>query len=559
MAGRMVLYRGCLKSCNYQCSYCPFSKHPVSERELAKDRAQWFSFVKCYEERAAALGIGAMMIVPYGEALIHSWYWEGLARMSALPETDAVGAQTNLSFSAADSLENYVKMGGVLGKLRIWATFHPQMTTVAAFAEQCRKLIQAGVLMCAGSVGVPAHLEVLRLLKAELPENVYLWVNQMDGLKRPYTEAEKKAFLEIDPYFIRELTPVTADVNRCGGRLMIEGDGKMHTCNISPILKGGWEKQFPAPECKRKLCSCYLAYGGRRDEMNRILFGEYPLFRIPRRPKAVFLDIDGTLLSEEGGFEGDSEPVLMKICDTGSDLRCDETGKALCSDISGISRGDGGVKPPQRQDRMPQQIRAWEESGIAAGLEALARDGTWLFFATTLPYEEAMKRCHSIRHLFQGGIFSGGAHIRLNADRTYGGRPGIGKEMPEAVEGDREHFLWLEDSLLPYLTALQKKYCFRLLAYGRNERFYKFTLLRTRRKTWKRQEAEEIFHDVPVSAGSIRYFIEGKCLQVVCGRADKAEGVRRLCRWLQISPEETAAVGNSREDEEMMTLCGMSK
>ena len=107
MAGRMVLYRGCLKSCNYQCSYCPFSKHPVSERELAKDRAQWFSFVKCYEERAAALGIGAMMIVPYGEALIHSWYWEGLARMSALPETDAVGAQTNLSFSAADSLENY--------------------------------------------------------------------------------------------------------------------------------------------------------------------------------------------------------------------------------------------------------------------------------------------------------------------------------------------------------------------------------------------------------------------------------------------------------------------
>lgn len=580
MAGRMVLYRGSLKSCNYQCSYCPFSKHPMSERELAKDKAQWFSFVKSYEERAGAMGIRAMMIVPYGEAMIHSWYWEGLARMSALAETDGVGAQTNLSFPVTKSLENFVKMGGMLGKLRLWATFHPEMTTVSAFAEQCRQLAEAGVLLCAGSVGVPENLEVLRQLKAKLPEKVYLWVNKMDGLKRPYTEEEKEAFLEIDPYFIRELTPLLADANRCRERLFIEGDGKIHTCNISQILGNGWEKQFPEPKCNRKRCSCYLAYGGRTDEMNRILFGEYPLFRIPRRPKAVFFDIDGTLLPKEECCAGESEPVLIRACEAGSDVKCFESGKALLPDMLQVGEAgkdikcaelgkallpempqvcevDSDVTPLLTWSKTSQPIQTWVESGIAVGLEALARDGVWLFFATTLPYEEAMKRCHSIRHLFNGGIFSGGSHIRLEAAGEYERSAAVRQTISKDVEKGKEYFLWLEEMLLPYFLSMQKKYCYRVLAYGRDERFYKLTLLRSCHKPWKRQEAEEIFRDVPVSGESIRFFIEGKCLQVVCGKADKAEGVKRLCQWLDISPEEAVAVGDSEEDAGMMALCGM--
>lgn len=42
----MVLYRGILKSCNYSCTYCPFSKHNMRGGELEKDRRQWFSFLK---------------------------------------------------------------------------------------------------------------------------------------------------------------------------------------------------------------------------------------------------------------------------------------------------------------------------------------------------------------------------------------------------------------------------------------------------------------------------------------------------------------------------------
>ena len=98
MDSHMILYRGSLKSCNYHCSYCPFSKKPLSEKELGKDREQWKAFVETFQAHGRRMRIGALMVVPYGEALIHSWYWEGLARISALPWIEAVGAQTNFSF-----------------------------------------------------------------------------------------------------------------------------------------------------------------------------------------------------------------------------------------------------------------------------------------------------------------------------------------------------------------------------------------------------------------------------------------------------------------------------
>ena len=114
MSRHMLLYRGSLKSCNYRCSYCPFSKHPQSQRELEKDREQWQSFLKSYPQKAAALNLGALMVVPYGEAMLYPWYWEGLAQISALAQTDAVGMQTNLSFCAETFLDCYQKAGGIV-------------------------------------------------------------------------------------------------------------------------------------------------------------------------------------------------------------------------------------------------------------------------------------------------------------------------------------------------------------------------------------------------------------------------------------------------------------
>lgn len=103
MDSKMILYRGSLKSCNYSCSYCPFAKHPSSAREMEKDRMDWMKFCKSLEERAEDLGRFALMVVPYGEALIHPWYWEGLAFLSRLKQAEVVGVQTNFSFSAGQA------------------------------------------------------------------------------------------------------------------------------------------------------------------------------------------------------------------------------------------------------------------------------------------------------------------------------------------------------------------------------------------------------------------------------------------------------------------------
>lgn len=296
--------------------------------------------------------------------------------------------------------------------------------------------------------------------------------------------------MEIDPYFERELMLLPANAALCQGRLFVEADGKLHTCNISAVLRQtSWRDtidSFPSPECSRKQCSCYLAYGGRADFMNQILFGPYPLFRIPRRPKAVFLDIEGTLLPDAAG------------------------------------------------DRV--------SDGVMEGLNALAREGVLLFFATTLPYEKAMERCRRIRHLFAGGIFAGGAHLVLESG------------------GDlREFFYEIDDSWVTDLSVLRSEFGFRILLYRNinklHEPLYKATLFRPRHRSWFLQEAEEILSRLSLNMDRIRYFIEGNCLQIVAAKADKANGVKVLCSWLGISPKDAAAAGNSDEDKGMMELC----
>ncbi|MEY8337762.1 STM4011 family radical SAM protein [Lachnospiraceae bacterium 62-35] len=564
MDKHMILYRGSLKSCNYHCSYCPFSKHPISNRELQKDREQWFRFVPSLIDNASSLGIHSLMVVPYGEALIHSWYWEGLAHITASSSIKAAGIQTNLSFSVEAALAFFAQEQGNIHKLRLWATFHPEMTSVSDFVHKCTSLKEAGISLCTGAVGVPEQLEPIRRLRKELPADIYLWINAMDGMKRPYTEEEREAFLDIDPYFLRELAPVPAEIRQCAGRLFVEGDGKMHTCNISPILESNWYhlcqsgKLFPSPQCRRKACTCYLAYGGRRDFMNYILFGPYPLFRIPQRPKAVFLDIDGTLIPENTSFSKAKTPFSSpdKSCHT---------------------------IPPLTE----------------AGLNALFREHTLLFFATSLPYTEAIKRCASVRHLFCGGIFAGGAHlvleekdiVRRNApfpgfsscgephkrhnslpteygDNSSSFPPGqsappsegsyhIGKSR-EISYIIKEYFYPLDASCLPVLESLKRKLHFRILTYCHEDILFKITLVRPSSRPWNPKEAEHVFTLLSDTYRiALRWFIEGRCLQIVSVHANKANGVRELCRWLHLSPSQTAAAGNSEEDLAMLSLCGM--
>lgn len=283
MHKRTIIYRGYLKSCNYRCSYCPFSKHMSSPAMLEKDRLSLTRFCGSIEERTQPFSIGAVFLTPYGEASLHRWYWEGLARLSGIAGIDRVGLQTNLSFPVEKSLRPFDS--SQREKLCIWATFHPEMTSVRQFVSQCREVRAHGVRICAGAVGVPQNLPIIRKLRERLSPDIYLWINKMGGLGRNYTEDEIGAFSEIDPFFGHGLKTPAADGRMCRDRCFVEADGKIRTCNISRVKRvnwyGGTEEEIFEPLCGVKRCSCYLAYGGRADFELRDIFGDYPLFRIP--------------------------------------------------------------------------------------------------------------------------------------------------------------------------------------------------------------------------------------------------------------------------------------
>ncbi len=493
----MIVYRGSLKSCNYHCSYCPFSKHAMTDVALAKDREQWFIFVENYLKQAGQSGIRAMMLAPYGEALIHTWYWEGLAQICAHPKTEAAGAQTNLGFDVSRQLLLFKQQGGRPEKLRIWATFHPEMTTVFQFVRSCRQLTQAGVQMCAGAVGVPEQIPVLTRLRKELPDGIYLWINRMDGLRRSYTAEEIRAFSSIDPYFYRELQLHPAQPQECQTRYFAKTGGRTGMCNISTMQQTDW-KELSATKaaetfrtCGQRQCTCYLAYGGRNNLENQMLFGPWPLFRIPRRPKAVFLDIAGTLLSHT---------------------------------------------------QIPEQL----QTALAV---LVKREKSLLFFATTLPCQDAKKRCRTIWHLFSGGIFAGGAHVLVEeAKECY-----VHKET--RIREAKEWFYVLDEPLVQRLVPLQQQFRCRMLTSRNNGRCYKITLFRARRKHWQKQEAEAVMEYLPqADRKQVRCLIEGNCLQILPAPANKASGVRMICTWLKIPLQEIFAAGDSKEDVAMMEL-----
>ena len=301
-----IAYRGYLRSCNYHCAYCPFSKQQSSAGELAKDQAALYRFVDKVGQLRGSLTI---QLLPYGEALIHDYYWQALAELSQLGQVRAVGCQTNLSFDVDTALALFAQAGGAVRKLRLWCTFHPTMTTVQDFAAQCSALRQKGVRFSAGVVGDPAQLAEITALRQALPADVYLWINRLDGLKRPYTAAERAAFTAIDPYFPLELAEPAADEAKCsGGRtsLFVRGDGACFSCNLAHRPLGNFyaaERLAENGRCSSRRCSCYLAYALREDREQLTFFDQHPAFRIPilhEGIKAIFFDIDGTLLDEAG-------------------------------------------------------------------------------------------------------------------------------------------------------------------------------------------------------------------------------------------------------------------
>lgn len=281
---KRISYRGKLNSCNYTCSYCPFGKksHPATTLE---DEQAWNCFIAAIEQwKGEPL---QLFIIPYGEALIHRYYRKGIMHLAALPQVVGISCQTNLSFPARQWLDEMRMTPTAISKIKLWGSFHPEMTSVEKFVRQVHIFYRAGMQLCAGAVGNPSAKAVLNDLRKALLPDIYLFINAMQGLRPPLSREDISFFSQLDNLFEYDLKNALAQWDVCaGGRsnCFVDWKGDMYACPRSRVKIGNFyqgERAIVTPSCKRKVCDCYLAYSNLNNHPLHRIMGEGAFWRIP--------------------------------------------------------------------------------------------------------------------------------------------------------------------------------------------------------------------------------------------------------------------------------------
>jgi MoaA/NifB/PqqE/SkfB family radical SAM enzyme len=247
------LYRGSLSSCNYACGYCPFAKTHNSRAELEQDATELERFVTWIGQQQRTLGI---LFTPWGEALIHAHYRETMVTLSHLPQVYRVAAQTNLSGRL-----HWVRRAK-LGTIALWATFHPGEIDRQRFLSRCRDLDEIGARYSVGVVGLREHFDEIEALRAELPPEIYLWINAFKRQPDYYRPNELARLRSIDPYFdINRDYHVSADRPCHAGHtaFTVDGLGTARRCHFIPEVIGNiyepdFERCLQVRDCTRACC-----------------------------------------------------------------------------------------------------------------------------------------------------------------------------------------------------------------------------------------------------------------------------------------------------------------
>jgi MoaA/NifB/PqqE/SkfB family radical SAM enzyme len=285
-----LLYRGPLRSCDYGCPYCPFAKEqdPPGRREA--DRRALERFVGWVAARGVPTRV---FFTPRGEALIHRRYQQALVDLSRLEHVSKVAIQTNLSAPLDGWLERCDP-----ARLGIWATYHPAWTRRERFLEKCLELHRREISFSVGVVGLREHLEAIEGLRAELPEEVYLWVNAFKRQPGYYRPEEIQRIQAIDPLFHLNLHPHESRGRLCrtGHTVVsVDGEGTVRRCffvdeknepplgNIYSDPAGALERALGPRPCSVASCRCHLGYVHLEHLGLADLFGAGLLERVPAR------------------------------------------------------------------------------------------------------------------------------------------------------------------------------------------------------------------------------------------------------------------------------------
>jgi hypothetical protein len=282
-----ILYRGPLASCDYDCGYCPFAKRRDSPEQLRIDRAALDRFV-AWVARQTDDRIN-ILFTPWGEALTRSWYREALITLSRLPHLGEVAVQTNLSHRT-----DWVGEADT-DSLALWCTYHPDQVAYPRFLAKCLDLRARGVRFSVGIVGLAEHLEAARRLRADLPGDVYVWVNAAEG--HAYTDQQAEPWTAIDPLFpySRFAHPSRGHACRTGESVIsVNGDGEVYRCHFVPRtdpaerLGNLYDDSFraalrPRP-CPLAQCDCHIGYVHMPELGLYETYSGQVLARIPVRP-----------------------------------------------------------------------------------------------------------------------------------------------------------------------------------------------------------------------------------------------------------------------------------
>ncbi|MER7812524.1 STM4011 family radical SAM protein [Streptomyces sp900116325] len=292
-----ILYRGPLASCDYDCPYCPFAKRRDSPEQLRADRAALERFTAWAAARTGDRI--SVLFTPWGEGLVRSWYRRALVELAQLPHIGRVAIQTNLS-----GRTRWLAEAGESGRDRIalWCTYHPGQTPYDRFLAKCRELTGLGVRYSVGVVGLDEHLDEARRLRADLPGEVYLWVNAAEG--RSYTDEEADRWTSLDPLF-----PYSRDPHRSAGMpcrtgesvISVDGDGTVRRCHFVPaelgnLYDGSYRRALGPRACPRAVCDCHIGYVHLETLPLYDVFAGGVLERIPAEPAGVPAHRDQALL-----------------------------------------------------------------------------------------------------------------------------------------------------------------------------------------------------------------------------------------------------------------------
>lgn len=277
-----LYYRGTLASCNYGCPYCPFSKRIDDAATLARDRSQLERFISWVEEQEAAGHRLSIFFNPYGEALTHRWYREGIIRLSRMNHVNRIAIQTNLSAKLAwtDQLQS--------GKLSIWATYHPGEVPEHAFLGRCQELLERRIPFSVGTVGVRDAFEAIASMRKALPREVYMWVNAFKDRPAYYTPEERAWLQSIDSLFEYNLTDYESKGRACKAGeevFYVQGDGRVKRCYkdrqvIGHLYNDGLEALAAPRLCRMDTCDCYIGYIHLPGALPDGLYGSRALERI---------------------------------------------------------------------------------------------------------------------------------------------------------------------------------------------------------------------------------------------------------------------------------------